>query len=187
MKGKFELRSMRVDELEAMPINPRQISQTARAGLKKSLERFGLVQPVVWNKRSGHVVGGHQRLTVLKEKGLIETEVLVVDLGESDEKALNLTLNNPHIAGDFTEDLGGMIAQLRAEIPEWVENLEIGALDPAWDEQDDAVLELFDAEPAERGIWIMITTDEPCAAKIESLLKSELEGHDYRLERSDIR
>jgi hypothetical protein len=80
-------------------------SQEALAGLQASVERFGLVEPVVWNRRTGRVVGGHQRLKVLQQMGGETTEGVVVDLPEIEEKALNVALNNPAIAGEFTADI----------------------------------------------------------------------------------
>jgi len=54
---------------------------------------FDLVEPLVVNKRTGNLVGGHQRLKVLKELGKTEVEAVIVDLPESREKALNIALN----------------------------------------------------------------------------------------------
>lgn len=48
---------------------------------------FDLVEPLVWNKRTGNLVGGHQRLKILKEQGRTEVEVSVVDLSPIKEKA----------------------------------------------------------------------------------------------------
>jgi ParB-like chromosome segregation protein Spo0J len=89
-------------ELTPAPYNPRQISPEALAGLRGSVERFGLVEPVVWNRRTGSVVGGHQRLKVLQAMGESSTQVIVVDLPEAEEKALNVALNSPSISGEFT-------------------------------------------------------------------------------------
>ena len=70
--------------------------------LKVSIEQFGYVEPVIWNKRTGVVVGGHQRLKVLKEQGFEEIECVVVDLPEEKEKALNVALNK--ISGEWDSD-----------------------------------------------------------------------------------
>ena len=67
--------------------------------LKKSISEFDLVEPLIWNKRSGNLVGGHQRLKILQEMGLKTVDVSVVDLDEAKEKALNLALNK--IQGDW--------------------------------------------------------------------------------------
>lgn len=37
--------------------------------LKRSIEEFGYVEPIIWNNRTGRIVGGHQRLKVLVESG----------------------------------------------------------------------------------------------------------------------
>jgi ParB-like chromosome segregation protein Spo0J len=104
------------------------MSPRAYAGLKASIERFGLVEPIVWNKRTGNVVGGHQRLKVLAEQGVAETIVVVVDLPETEEKALNVTLNNPNIAGEFTADLQVILEGLRFEIPDAFADLKLDDL-----------------------------------------------------------
>jgi hypothetical protein len=69
---KLELRDMPLSALKPAPYNPRTITPKAAKGLRASLKRFGLVQPIVWNRRSKHVVGGHQRLDALRELGKIE-------------------------------------------------------------------------------------------------------------------
>ena len=61
--------------------------------LKRSIEQFGMVQPVIWNKTTGRGVGGHQRLKVLADMGYAETECVVVEMDEAQEKALNIALN----------------------------------------------------------------------------------------------
>jgi len=80
--------------------------------LKRSLTEFGYVEPVVWNKVTGHVVGGHQRLKVLIDTGVTEVECVVVDMSEEKEKALNVALNK--ISGDWNkEKLSLLIADLQ--------------------------------------------------------------------------
>ena len=61
--------------------------------LKNSIEKFGMVEPIIWNKRTGNVVGGHQRLKVLTDKGEKEVECSIVDINEKEEKKLNILLN----------------------------------------------------------------------------------------------
>lgn len=79
--------------------------------LKRSIIEFGYVDPVIYNRLTGRVVGGHQRLTVLKEMGIEQIEVSVVDLPEDKEKALNLALNK--IQGGWDEEkLAALLADL---------------------------------------------------------------------------
>ena len=58
------IEQMHIAELDPAPYNPRTISPDALAGLRHSVERFGLVEPIVWNRRTGRVVGGHGRTIV---------------------------------------------------------------------------------------------------------------------------
>ncbi|MBR5529203.1 MAG: DNA modification methylase [Oscillospiraceae bacterium] len=82
--------------------------------LKRSIEQFGYVEPVIWNKTTGRVVGGHQRLKVLIDMGITEVECVVVEMDESKEKALNVALNK--ISGDWDKDkLALLIADLQGE------------------------------------------------------------------------
>ena len=82
--------------------------------LKRSIEQFGYVEPVIWNKTTGRVVGGHQRLKVLIDMSITEVECVVVEMDESKEKALNVALNK--ISGDWDKDkLALLIADLQGE------------------------------------------------------------------------
>jgi len=119
----MNIKKMKLAELKPAPYNPRTISEAALRGLSASIKRFGLVEPIIVNKRSGNVVGGHQRLKVLESEGVKETQVVIVDLDEAEEKALNVALNNQAIAGDFTADIQALIDELRVEIPEAVTEL----------------------------------------------------------------
>ena len=67
--------------------------------LKRSIQEFGYVEPIIVNDRTGLIVGGHQRLTVLKDLGYEEVDVVHVDLDSEHEKALNIALNK--ISGDW--------------------------------------------------------------------------------------
>ena len=70
--------------------------------LKHSIEQFGYVEPVIWNKTTSRVVGGHQRLKVLIDMGIAEVECVVIEMNEEKEKALNIALNK--ISGDWDKD-----------------------------------------------------------------------------------
>jgi ParB-like chromosome segregation protein Spo0J len=102
-----------LSDLKAAPYNPRKISPAALKGLQASIERFGVVQDIVVNRRSGFVVGGHQRVAALKVAGVKEVPVCWVDLDEPEEKALNVALNNPHISGEFDETLQELLAEIQ--------------------------------------------------------------------------
>ena len=61
--------------------------------LKRGIGQFGCVEPLVWNGRSGNLVGGYQRFNILQEQSAEQVDVSVVDLPEEQENALNVALN----------------------------------------------------------------------------------------------
>lgn len=74
----------------------------------ESIKTHGLVGTVIWNKRTGNIVGGHQRLKKidqLEKSSDYLIEVTEVDIPEDKEKALNIMLNNRHAQGDWDLDL----------------------------------------------------------------------------------
>jgi hypothetical protein len=117
-----------VESLAPADYNPRTISSRAMGGLTESVKRFGLVQPIIVNDRTGSIVGGHQRRAALQASGVTETDVIVVDLSLEDERALNVALNNQHISGEFTDDLDAMLEQIAADTPELFEALRLDDL-----------------------------------------------------------
>lgn len=110
------IKKMKIEDICPMDYNPRTISQEALNGLKASIERFGLVEPLIYNERTNHLVGGHQRLKVLKLTEATETDVVVIDIPLTEEKALNITLNNQAIAGVFTDSLQDLLNELKVDI-----------------------------------------------------------------------
>lgn len=54
--------------------------------LARSIETFGYVEPIVWNRTTGNIVGGHQRLKVLVQNGYTEVQVVEVELNEQEER-----------------------------------------------------------------------------------------------------
>jgi DNA modification methylase len=80
-------------DLIPAPYNPRQSTAKQEKHLKESLEKFGMVEPIIFNKQTGYIVGGHFRVRELKKLGIKEIECVIVDLNEADEKELNIRLN----------------------------------------------------------------------------------------------
>ena len=101
----WNMECKKLSDMTPAGYNPRDIRKEAIEGLGGSIDRFGVLVPIIWNKRSGNIVGGHQRFKVLQSKGVEETDVVVVDLDEHDEVALNITMNNPATRGTFTKNV----------------------------------------------------------------------------------
>lgn len=92
----MEIIKKKISEMNLAEYNPRvtlQPGDEEYETIKRSIEKYGLVQPIVWNRRTNTVVGGHQRLRVLSDMGIQEADVSVVDLDSIAEKQLNIALN----------------------------------------------------------------------------------------------
>lgn len=96
--------TIRRSDVVADILNPRTISDENRKRLRKSIEKNGLVGHPVWNKTTGHIVGGHQRLdaldSIMRTKDY-DLEVLEVEMTLKDEIRLNVALNNQDSQGEF--------------------------------------------------------------------------------------
>lgn len=101
MPSKFEPKIVRkkLSDVNFAPYNPRIITPQEKARLAKSLEEFGYADLIVYNKQTGNVVGGNQRLAVFRENGIAELDMVELDLSLAQEKSLNLALNK--IRGDW--------------------------------------------------------------------------------------
>ena len=100
----MEIIRKRIADMNRAEYNPRvelRPGDDEYEKLARSINKYGLVEPVVWNRRTNNVVGGHQRLTVLENRGEEETDVSVVDLDPMKEKELNIALNK--ISGTWDE------------------------------------------------------------------------------------
>lgn len=101
----MEFEVKRIADMNRAAYNPRvdlQPEDEEYQAIERSLKRHGLVQPIVWNRRTNTVVSGHQRLTVLEAQGETEVTVSVVDLDYIQEKELNVALNK--ITGEWDDD-----------------------------------------------------------------------------------
>jgi len=116
----MEIRKVNVKDINPATYNPRvdlKAGDPAYESLKKSIETFGCVEPLVWNSSTRNLVGGHQRFKVLKAQGAEEVEVSVVNLSPEKEKALNIALNK--IQGDWDQDkLADLLREL-SQIPDF--------------------------------------------------------------------
>ncbi len=98
----MQIEKINISKLNPAKYNPRKDLKPGDAEyekLKRSIDEFGYVEPIIWNKKTGNIIGGHQRYKILKNMGLSEVECVVLDLDEVKEKALNVVLNK--IGGEF--------------------------------------------------------------------------------------
>jgi DNA modification methylase len=129
-------------DLSPAPYNPRRISDEAAAGLARSLDEFGDISGITFNRRTGRLVTGHQRVDQLRarhgdlevKRGVIRTpdgetfRVRFVDWDEATEKAANLAANNPHIGGEWDDGIEALLREVGDISPDLFGDLNLDAL-----------------------------------------------------------
>lgn len=130
-----------IKDLKPAKYNPRKAltpDDSEYQKIKRSIETFGYVDPIIINK-DGTIIGGHQRYSVLSELGYTELDVVVLDLNKEDEKALNIALNK--ISGEWDE----------LKLKDLLVELDLGDYDisvTGFDNHDlEDLIELTDFEP----------------------------------------
>lgn len=112
----MEIQKIDINKLIPATYNPRKDlkpNDEEYIKIKNSIINFGYVEPIIINK-DFTVIGGHQRLKVLKELNYEKIECIVVDLDKTQEKALNIALNK--ISGEWnTEKLENLLQELLQE------------------------------------------------------------------------
>lgn len=92
----MEIKLMQLKEIKPAKYNPR-ITLTELdfeyQALKTSIDKFGMVVPLIINKRTGTLISGHQRWNILLKNGVEQTEVVIVDMELEKEKALCIAMN----------------------------------------------------------------------------------------------
>lgn len=106
-KDKLQTVYINIDDVKMSEYNPRKWSRIALDDLKKSIETFGLVDPIILNGHSGRLnvcLGGHMRIAACRELGITSLPAVYVSIGDiAREKELNIRLNKNH--GEFDLEL----------------------------------------------------------------------------------
>lgn len=185
----MQIEKMNIDDLQEADYNPRVAlapGMPEYEKLKKSLQNFGFVETPVFNKQTGRLVGGHQRVRVAKDLGYTEIQVSIVDLTEEKEKALNVALNK--ISGSWDDeklaellssleddmiDLTGFDTdELLALMPESEDNVDEDDLDLDAEVPEDPFTEPGDIW--QLGRHRLICGDSTKASTIQELVGSDL-------------
>lgn len=133
----MEIQKIDINKLIPATYNPRKDlkpNDEEYIKIKNSIINFGYVEPVIINK-DFTVIGGHQRLKVLKELNYEKIECIVVDLDKTQEKALNIALNK--ISGDWDNN---KLEELLAELKETDIDLDITGF--SFDEVDNILKDI---------------------------------------------
>jgi DNA modification methylase len=157
----MNIQTIPIANINPAPYNPRldlKPGDRAYEQLKGSITQFGYVEPLVWNKQTQTLVGGHQRFKILRELGYDQVEVVVVDLPLEKEKALNLTLNK--VRGEWDNDkLASLLVELK-ELPDFDVSLtgfDLPEITELLDQQQRQEEDDFDVEAAVEAIETPVT------------------------------
>ena len=140
----MEIKELPLKELKPAAYNPRKKLKKGDKEyekIKQSLLKFGYVDPIIVNEDLT-VIGGHQRLTVLKDLDYETAKCVIVDLPKEDEKALNIALNK--ITGQWDDAL---LADLLLDLQESDFNLDLTGFEPP--EIDNILSNVHDKELSE--------------------------------------
>lgn len=139
---------LKLKSVKMAPYNPRVISNAEKEKLRKSLTTLGYADPMVWNRKTNHVVGGNQRLIVLLEEDVEEAEFVEVNLSLKNEKLLNVALNK--IAGDWDyQKLTDLFKSFDADADLTVSGFDKSEIDVLLNENIDASAALKDEDAEE--------------------------------------
>ena len=156
------------DKLNPAVYNPRKDLQPGDpeyTKIQKSINEFGLVEPLVINKDMT-VIGGHQRLKILIEAGFKTVPCSVVDIPKEKEPILNIALNNPTgkwdypklkdliveiDAGDFDIELTGFDELELKEIFDY----EVPRTNEETNEKDDYIPEVENVITKTGNLWLL--------------------------------
>ena len=111
---KFTIETISRSDIKNADYNPRVMDKEAKKRLKEGLKKHGLVSTLTWNRRTGNLVGGHQRLEqidALEKNKDYSLDVCVIDVDEAEEAVLNVQLNNPSMQGDWDIDKLAMMTE----------------------------------------------------------------------------
>lgn len=112
----MDIQTIDIKKLNPAQYNPRKdlkSGDTEYEKLKRSIEEFGYVEPILINKDLT-VIGGHQRLKILKDLKFKKVDCVVIDVDKNKEKALNVALNK--ISGEWDQELlKSLMQELKVE------------------------------------------------------------------------
>jgi len=184
-----------IDDLRPADYNPRKISPRSAAALSKSIGDFGDLSGVVWNRRTGNLVCGHQRVAELRKLGaqLIDGDlqivsgerfaVRIVDWPIVKEKSANVVANNPSVAGEFTPSVDAVLDEIMAGIGQQdYDALLLGDARVGADKLGAAELKEWDASELSLDGMFIFTAPIEVQAKVRAVLEREFPGVKFREE-----
>ena len=89
----MKITKIKIAELNPAEYNPRRMTNKQYEDLKNSLEKFGCTIPIVINANKT-IIGGHQRVRIMRELGAELVPAVRVNLSKEDETDINTILGS---------------------------------------------------------------------------------------------
>ena len=126
----MKIKDIELSKLKPATYNPRQITKKQVKHLKESIEKFGIIDPLIINS-DYTIIGGHQRFAILNESSKrVDWEdppkvpCVILDLSKEDERELNIRLNKS--GGEWDMDILANEFDIE-ELKEWgFKDIEFG-------------------------------------------------------------
>lgn len=146
----FEVETIHRSRIKNAEYNPRYMGEREKKRLRAALKENGLVSALTWNRRTGNLVGGHQRLEqldALEKNEDYELTVCVVDVDEKQEAKLNVQLNNPSMQGEWDVD---KLYEMTQDFDLSMEDMGFSSTDAAYlFDGDEKFVDLFETPEAQ--------------------------------------
>lgn len=170
---KIEKRSL--DELKGYDKNPRKFTKKGLKDLEKSLKNCGDANIITINK-DNTVLGGHARLTVMKQLGYTEVDVKVPEKQLTEKQCEEIVIRlNANNAGEW--DLDKLCADFNLEeLTEWGLDIELPKLDQGQEVIEDDLPENVETRCKPGDIWKLgehrlMCGDSTKISDVETLMK----------------
>lgn len=114
---RYEVIEVHRTQIKNAKYNPRIMDDAARRNLARIIEKLGNLGPPNWNRRSGNIIGGHQRFKVFDDfygTKNYTIRVAAVDLDDKQEREANIALNNRLAQGD--DDLEKLAEMIKGDL-----------------------------------------------------------------------
>lgn len=174
-----ETQSMKLSDITPYEGNPRKISPEAIEAVRKSIDEFGYVQPIVVDP-AGVIVAGHTRYEALKSLGREETDVIVARLSDKKLQQYRLADNR---AGELSSwDMDALVLEVREWETDLLEDffpdidLEIGQIEDAQTTNEDVERAAERATTVSVGTSPMVAVDCPDCGETFEVRASSLPG-----------
>ena len=99
----MDVRRVPIDSIHLDPGNARSHGDVNLAAIEASLKRFGQVEPLVIQQRSGRIIGGNGRVVAMKKLGWTECDIVELDIDDATATALGVALNRSASLGEWNE------------------------------------------------------------------------------------